>query len=230
MNIFLYNRYRKIYKTNISLLYVIYKKQKVYITDYFKKNGVIKKVHKHLIQQKSKKVGGTGILVLCSYNINAWGGFEYNTTLFNKNFNKLINEKEITLLLTQEDKFEDYDTSESVKAYSKDKSGRFTLELCIITSPQSCGAVPRNAIIIKDNEFEITIANLHLEGGRFIDSELDANTFIKYLEIKLALLKEVLTKSPDIILGDFNSVYCKDPVLQKKMHMAQQAYFTPLKI
>ena len=60
MNLFLYNRYRKIYKTDNSLLYVIYKKQIVYITDYFKKNGVIKKEHKHLIQQKSRKVGGVG--------------------------------------------------------------------------------------------------------------------------------------------------------------------------
>ena len=35
MNIFLYSRYRRIYKTDNSLLYIIYKKQNIYITDYF---------------------------------------------------------------------------------------------------------------------------------------------------------------------------------------------------
>ena len=75
------------------------------------------------------------------------------------------------------------------------------------------GVVPRNAIIIKDNVFGISIANLHLEGGRFVDLELDDDTFQIYLDIKLGLLKEVLKLSPDIILGDFNSVYCNDQIL-----------------
>ena len=43
MNIFINNRNRKIYKAGKTFFYVIYKKEKVDITEYFKKNGVIKK-------------------------------------------------------------------------------------------------------------------------------------------------------------------------------------------
>ena len=234
MYIFLYNRYRKIHKTADGLLYVIYKKNKVYIAKYFKKDGVVKKEHKHLIQQKSKKVGGTGnALVVCSFNVFMWNA--YNNLLervnFIKMFKTLISKKNVMLLLTQEDAIDDiYDTTESVKAYSlnaKD-SKRFSFISCINTSLQFGKAVvPRNAIIIKDTEFGITIANLHLEGGRFIDAELGGNTFQIYLEIKLALLKKVLGLEgpPDIILGDFNSIFCKDPKLLQQMYDDQKVYY-----
>ena len=226
MNIFINNRYRKIY-TDERFFYVIYKKNKINITKYFKKNGVIKKEYKHLIQQKSKKVGGTGDkLVLCSFNVFTWSGYESYPINFDNEFKKLISEKNVMLLLTQEDELQDDDTTESVKAYSKDKSGRFSFISCINTFLQFCrGVVPRNAIIIKDTVFDISIANLHLEGGRFIDLELDDNTFQIYLEIKLALLKEVLKKQPDIILGDFNSVYCNNPILRQQMYIAQHTYY-----
>ena len=231
MNIFINNRYRKIYTTDKKLFYVIYKKNKLDITKYFKKNGVIKKEYKNLIQQKSKKIGGTGsTLVLCSFNVFTWSGYESYPINFDKEFKKLISEKNVMLLLTQEDELQDNDTSESVKAYSKDKGVRFSFNSCINTSLQFCrGVVPRNAIIIKDTEFDISIANLHLEGGRFIDLELDDNTFQIYLQIKLALLKDVLKMSPDIILGDFNSVYCNDPILREQMYIAQQAYYNNYK-
>ena len=235
MYIFLYNRYRKIHKTADGLLYVIYKKNKVYIAKYFKKDGVVKKEHKHLIQQKSKKVGG-GVgetLVVCSFNVFMWNAYNDlpERKKFIEKFKILISKKNVMLLLTQEDAIDDiYDTTESVKAYSlnaKD-SKRFSFISCINTSLQFCKAVvPRNAIIIKDTEFGITIANLHLEGGRIIDAELGSNTFQIYLEIKLALLKKVLglEDPPDIILGDFNSVFCKDPKLLQKMYDDQKVYY-----
>ena len=218
------------------MFYVIYKKNKINITKYFKKNGVIKKEYKHLIQQelkniikqKSKKVGGTGDkLVLCSLNVFAWEGYKSYPNTFDKEFKKLISENNIMLLLTQEDDIKENDTFESVKAYSKNiESNRFRFISCINTSLQFYkGIVPRNAIIIEDTEFDISIANLHLEGGRFIDLELDDNTFQIYLEIKLALLKEVLNSSPDIILGDFNSVYCTDSKLLRRMYIEQQTYY-----
>jgi hypothetical protein len=237
MNIFLYKRYRKIHKNADGLLYVIYKKDKIYIAKYFKKNGVVKKEHKHLIQQKSKKIGGTGkTLVVCSFNVNLWNGYGYGFSTkgsnFIEKFKKLISEKRVDLLLTQEDQHDiKYDTSESVKAYTLKKEEdpkRYLFSSCISTSLEFCkGIVPRNAIIIKDTEFGITIANLHLEGGRFVDAELDDDKFKIYLEIKLALLKEVLksTPAPDIISGDFNSVFCNDPKLLNKMYDDQKAYY-----
>lgn len=104
MYIFLYNRYRKIHKTADGLLYVIYKKNKVHIAKYFKKDGVVKKEHKHLIQQKSKKVGGAGnALVVCSFNVYTWDGYNTKRNDFIKKFTKLISEKKVGLLLTQED-------------------------------------------------------------------------------------------------------------------------------
>ena len=232
MNIFINNRYRKLYKTDEGTFYVIYKKNNVNITKYFKKNGVIKKEHKHLIQQKPKKIGGGNKLVLCSLNVYTWNGYKSYPHTFNKNFKKLISDNNIELLLTQEDDIDDNDdTHESVKAYSKgDQSGRFHFSSCINSHNKGNlqfyrGVVPRNAIIIKDNVFGISIANLHLEGGRFVDLELDDDTFQIYLDIKLGLLKEVLKLSPDIILGDFNSVYCSDPNLLKKMHDDQFTYY-----
>jgi hypothetical protein len=217
-----------------KLFYVIYKKNKVDITKYFKKNGVIKKEYKNLIQQKSKK-GGTinNKFILCSFNIYTWIGYKSNRKNFDTQFNKLINEKNVELLLTQEDDIDDNDdTYESVKAYSLNdiSSSRFSFISCINSHNEGKlqfyrGVVPRNAIIIKDNEFGISIANLHLEGGRFVDLELDDITFNKYLDIKLGLLKEVLRESPDIILGDFNSVYCNDSVMLKNMYEAQKVYY-----
>jgi hypothetical protein len=237
MNIYLYNRYRKIYKTDNSLLYVIYKKQIVYITDYFKKNGVIKKEHKHLIQQKSRKVGRVGgagdKLVLCSFNVYAWNGYSPNRKIFDDKFSKLLNEKSIELLLTQEDEINNNDdTGESVKAYLLNDNGsnRFSFSKCINSHNEGMlpfyrGVSPRNAIIIQDTEFGISIANLHLEGGRFVDFELDDTSFHKYLDIKLGLLKEVLASFPDIVMGDFNSVYCNNSTLLNKMYEGQKTYY-----
>ena len=232
MNIFINNRYRKLYKTAEDTFYVIYKKNNVNITKYFKKNGVIKKEHKHLIQQKPKKIGGGNKLVLCSFNVYTWNGYKSYPHTFNKNFKKLISDNNIELLLTQEDDIDDNDdTNESVKAYSKgNQSDRFHFSSCINSHNKGNlqfyrGVVPRNAIIIKDNVFGISIANLHLEGGRFVDLELDDDTFQIYLDIKLGLLKEVLKLSPDIILGDFNSVYCNDQILLKKMYDKQFTYY-----
>jgi exonuclease III len=234
MNIFLYKRYRKIYKNADGLLYVIYKKDKIYIAKYFKKNGVVKKEHKHLIQQKSKKIGGgSKTLVVCSFNVYTWNGYNTKRDNFIEKFKKLISEKKVDLLLTQEDQHDiKYDTSESVKAYSlkmkEEDPKRYLFSSCISTSLQFCkGIVPRNAIIIEDTQFGITIANLLLEGGRFVDTELDDDKFKIYLEIKLALLKEVLglEQKPHIISGDFNSVFCNDPDLLKQMHEDQKAYY-----
>ena len=242
MNIFINNRYRKIYK-NKNSFYVLCKKEQVDITDYIKKNGDIKKGYAHLIQQKPKKVSVSGVsggvgntLVLSSFNVYTWNGYNMRRSNFDTKFKELIANKGVELLLTQEDYYQDGDNNETVKAYSKNikefkgssrKPSRFNCLSCITTTPFFYGAVPRNAIIIKDRAFGITIANLHLEGGRFVDTELYDSTFQTYLEIKLDLLNKLLAlkQTPDIILGDFNSVYCEDGVLLEGMYRAQQAYY-----
>ncbi len=246
MNIFINNRYRKIYNIDKTLFYVIYKKEKVNITEYFKKNGVIKKKYNYLIQKKSKMFGGTdNTLVVCSLNVYTWEGYSKITwefddetkryikktghANFDTKFKKLISEEKLELLLTQEDNIKDNDNNESVKAYSIGEEGveqdRFKFISCSKTSPQLKGAIRRNAIIIEDTKFGIKIANVHLEGGRFIDLELDNTTFQQYLDSKLELLKELLKSAPDIIAGDFNSVYCNDPILRQKMCQDQKNYY-----
>jgi hypothetical protein len=230
MNIFINNRYRKIYNIDKTLFYVIYKKEKVDITGYFKKNGVIKKKHNHLIQQKSKMFGGVdNTLVVCSFNVFTWATWYDYPHTFEKKFKELIDINKVELLLTQEDNIKDIDKNESVKAYSigKEKSSRFNFISCIKTSPLLKGAIQRNAIFIEDKKFGIKIANLHLEGGRLIDLELDDTTFQTYLDTKLALLKELLELDlpPDIILGDFNSVYCNDKTLLEQMYNGQKTYY-----
>jgi len=232
MNIFINNRNRKIYKTGKTRFYVIYKKEKVDITEYFKKNGEIKKKYNHLILQKSKKVGGAdNTLVVCSFNVFTWAlWYDYPNT-FNKKFVELIKNNNVELLLTQEDNIKDIDKNESVKAYSKtNEQDRFDFISCIKTSPLLKGAIQRNAIFIEDKKFGIKIANVHLEGGRFIDLELDDTTFQTYLDTKLALLKELLELElpPDIILGDFNSVYCNDKKLLEQMYNGQKTYYDGL--
>lgn len=229
MNIFINNRNRKIYKTGETFFYVIYKKEKVDITEYFKKNGEIKKKYNHLIQQKSKKVGGAdNTLVVCSFNVFTWAlWYDYPYT-FNKKFVELIKMNNVELLLTQEDNIKDIDKNESVKAYSKtNERDRFNFISCIKTSPLLKGAFQRNAIFIEDKKFGIKIANVHLEGGRLIDLELDDTTFQIYLDTKLALLNELLKLElpPDIILGDFNSVYCNNVLLLEEMYNGQQTYY-----
>ena len=229
MNIFINNRNRKIYKTGKTFFYVIYKKEKVDITEYFKKNGVIKKKYNHLIQQKSKMFGGAdNTLVVCSFNVFTWAlWYDYPYT-FNKKFVELIKMNNVELLLTQEDNIKDIDKNESVKAYSKtNERDRFNFISCIKTSPLLKGAFQRNAIFIEDKKFGIKIANVHLEGGRLIDLELDDTTFQIYLDTKLALLNELLKLElpPDIILGDFNSVYCNNVLLLEEMYNGQQTYY-----
>jgi hypothetical protein len=134
----------------------------------------------------------------------------------------------VELLLTQEDNIKDIDKNESVKAYSKtNERDRFNFISCIKTSPLLKGAFQRNAIFIEDKKFGIKIANVHLEGGRLIDLELDDTTFQIYLDTKLALLNELLKLElpPDIILGDFNSVYCNNVLLLEEMYNGQQTYY-----
>jgi exonuclease III len=81
----------------------------------------------------------------------------------------------------------------------------------------------------------IKIANLHLLGGRFIDeilfkvdesstcgNDIYLTTLIKN---KLSLLEEIARQQPDIILGDFNSVYHSNEISLQKMLDKQYEHF-----
>ena len=74
----------------------------------------------------------------------------------------------------------------------------------------------------------IKIANLHLAGGRGYDQFLfkSKDLFTKILNFKLELLKKIIEKKPDIILGDFNSVLpMKDQESEDLYLQSQYEYF-----
>lgn len=84
------------------------------------------------------------------------------------------------------------------------------------------GTFPRNSIIVKYADY--TIANLHLEGGRYFDKEYFTNTD-DYLNFKLLLLNDIIEYSPNVILGDFNSVYSDKEALFNQFLNSQYNYF-----
>jgi len=92
----------------------------------------------------------------------------------------------------------------------------------VTTKSIGMGTGDRSSIIFKYND--IKIANLHLEGGHFVDVELK-NNFDKILEYKLKLLKLVIAEEPDIICGDFNSVYNTDKTKLETVLQLQYDYF-----
>ena len=92
-------------------------------------------------------------------------------------------------------------TSENVAVYYKTNIEGIKCIRCIREDN-------RHAIIFE--YMNITVANLHLDGGRFIDTNMTQNNFDDYLAQKLNLLNSVLRCNPDIIVGDFNSVYSTD--------------------
>jgi hypothetical protein len=97
---------------------------------------------------------------------------------------------------------------------------------CVSTRPSGLGAsVERFGYITTLEDKGITVANLHLEGGRFVDKTVittkDPLFLKRLLDYKMELLGVILDKNPFIIAGDFNSVYSPDL-------KSQYEYFTNL--
>lgn len=76
----------------------------------------------------------------------------------------------------------------------------------------------------------LKICNVHLQGGVYVDSNIIHNPTSKddILQNKLAVLQSAIEKDPDIILGDFNSVYSTDSAQHTKMMDGQYLYFADL--
>ena len=113
--------------------------------------------------------------------------------------------------------------------YEKNNSTKFIN--CILSIPEKniSYATYRSAYIFSYQN--IIIANLHLEGGRFVDEALLKN-FDKLLSYKIKLLNMLLSSNykPDIIVGDFNSVYhSKEGEILQKFLEGQYSYFESMK-
>jgi len=109
--------------------------------------------------------------------------------------------------------------------YKKDLESAPEVVECIETRPPYRGT-RRYAIIFEYKG--IRIANLHLEGGRYTDEllcEADETQKMIVYEYKMELLREVMRRDPDIIMGDFNSVYSSDRRQLNAFLSGQETYF-----
>ena len=113
--------------------------------------------------------------------------------------------------------------AEIVGVFSNDESKKYITAMeKISTTGSSYRVADRHAILF--NYKGVKIANLHLEGGRFSDQQL-FNNFANLLNYKLELLIKVIAAKPDIILGDFNSVYSSNMEKIKAYLEGQYSYF-----
>jgi hypothetical protein len=118
--------------------------------------------------------------------------------------------------------------TEQVAMYSSSMSAAIQLssekkrtELGLETS------VPIRYAIITSTQ-GITIGNIHMEGGRFTDLKLLKSHDSNLLFYKLSLLEDLIEHQPDILVGDFNSPYSEDPVIQQAYDQSQYDYFKSL--
>jgi exonuclease III len=115
--------------------------------------------------------------------------------------------------------------NETNGVYEKNNSTKFIN--CILSSPAKNMSYAANRSAFIFSYQNIIIANIHLEGGRFVDEALLKN-FDKLMAYKIELLNMLLSSNdkPDIIVGDFNSVYhSKEGEILEKFLDGQYSYF-----
>lgn len=81
----------------------------------------------------------------------------------------------------------------------------------------------RNSIIFSIRN--IKIATLHLEGGRYVDKSILYDKDNDYLNYKLLLLKNIINYKPNIICGDFNSIWSNNINQLNNFMTSQIKYF-----
>jgi len=157
----------------------------------------------------------------------------------------IINEYNPDIICTQEDGGKDsyknignyksitkvpYGTPNEINGvYEKNNSTKFINCILSIPAKNMSNTVNRSAFIFSYQN--IIIANIHLEGGRYVDKALLKN-FDKLMAYKIELLYLLLSSNNklDIIVGDFNSVYHSNEgnILQNFLE-GQYSYFEFIK-
>lgn len=178
-----------------------------------------------------------------SFSILSFNIYSRRCNSFNINLvDKILKDNKIDILCTQEDSgkniykpISNYKILPVIKTHScGDKSfetvgvyekipNSINFNNCI-NSNQVYKQNKINRFSIVFNYKNIKIANMHLEGGRYTDQIL-LTDFKTLLPIKLSLLEDIIKQEPDIILGDFNSVYCSDNSILNKFLEGQYSYF-----
>ena len=160
------------------------------------------------------------LFTLMSFNILRGRGYNPKSNLkiygeYNSKISELIDNHNVDILCTQENEdltmtsYKTYEkacgdtTHEAVQIYIKKDHE----QLVTHNSWYCINSGKRYAKFITINN--VKIATLHLEGGSYTDKHV-LNNYDKFIETKMNLLKDVVEENPDIICGDFNSVYSKD--------------------
>ena len=193
---------------------------------------------KHTKKTKHNNINNDDHFSILSFNIYSRGCKSFDS----KSVDKLLKDNNIDVLCTQEDGGKNiYKPISNFKILPviKNKScGDKSFETVgvyekIPNSINFDNCIKSNQVYKKDkiNRFSIIfnyknikIANLHLEGGRYTDQIL-LTDFETLLPIKLSLLEDIIKQEPDIILGDFNSVYCSNKSILNKFLEGQYSYF-----
>ena len=193
---------------------------------------------KHTKKTKHNNINNNYHFSILSFNIYSRGCKNFDS----KSVDKLLKDNNIDVLCTQEDGGKNIykpisnfkilpviknkscgDKSfETVGVYEKIPNS-INFDNCI-NSNQVYKKDKINRFSIIFNYKNIKIANLHLEGGRYTDQIL-LTDFETLLPIKLSLLEDIIKQEPDIILGDFNSVYCSNKSILNKFLEGQYSYF-----
>nr|QDY52363.1 hypothetical protein 7_10 [Mimiviridae sp. ChoanoV1] len=178
----------------------------------------INKINSINITKKNKKIKVGGI------DNNEFSIMTFNIYENNCDINKFNLSEKPDIICTQEDSINNEFKKDYERLYNcgegNEKVGVYYLKTlfdkpvydkCVETTTTLLGCKKRNAILFKYKNYKI--ANLHLEGGRFVSNNLNDSNIDNYLKYKIKLLNEVLKEKPDIILGDFNSVYSENITL-----------------
>lgn len=122
---------------------------------------------------------------------------------------------------------------ETVYFFKKDDNLPTHIFPCIQEEPESGKYGPyqaptRSAIIF--NYKGIKIANVHLDGGRYVNSLLETETeevIIALMKFKMNLMVKVIEKDPDIITGDFNTVHIVNEDKKREFLQEEEAKYVP---
>jgi len=115
-------------------------------------------------------------------------------------------------MYVKKDIAENYNANAVCISHKETKKNDFPERFAIITT------------LTLPNTQKFTVCTMHLEGGRFSDTKLLSH-FPEIMKHKLGLLDKVINADPDIICGDFNSVYSDDSVLLDPFLTGQHKYF-----
>jgi exonuclease III len=177
-------------------------------------------------------MNGQDVLKIMTFNV-----FNHECNAQCKTAGAMIDKSECDIVCTQEEPESAKDTEHYTRLkacgvrtemvgvyYKKNVESAPEFVECIETIPTY--GTRRYAILFKYKG--ILIANLHLEGGRYTDEKLckgDETEMNKVHEYKMELLRKVIDKNPDIIMGDFNSVYSSNEEQLQQFLKGQSTYF-----